>query len=69
MRTTGIVLIILGILALVYSGINYTTEKKVVDIGKLEINKEQRRSINWPPVTGVLLLVGGIVVLMTDKKK
>ncbi len=69
MRTMGMILIVIGVIALIYSGINYTTKEEVVDIGPLEINKEKKHSINWPPITGALFLLSGIVALVVDKKK
>ncbi len=68
MRTLGIVLIILGILALVYTGFTYTTKEKVADIGPLEVAKEKQNTVNWPPILGAILLVGGIVMVVTDKR-
>ncbi len=69
MKTLGIVLIAIGIAALLYSGFKYTTKENVVDIGPLEINKEKKHSVNWPPITGIVLLLGGIGVLIADKRK
>ena len=40
MKTIGIIIVALGILMIVYTGFNYVTTKKVVDIGTIQINKE-----------------------------
>jgi uncharacterized membrane protein YdcZ (DUF606 family) len=69
MKTLGIVLVVLGIVMMVITGVNVVTKKKVVDVGPLEINKEKRTPINWSPIIGVALLVGGIAVMAADKKK
>jgi uncharacterized membrane protein YdcZ (DUF606 family) len=68
MRTLGIILIGIGIIAFIYTGINYTTTEKVVDLGPLEINKEKKHSFNWPPIIGFILLLSGVVIIVTDKK-
>jgi uncharacterized membrane protein YidH (DUF202 family) len=68
MKPLGLILIIVGILALIYTGFRYTTEEKVVDVGPLKIDKEKKHNINWPPITGVVLLIGGVVILAVDKK-
>ena len=39
-KSIGIVLVVIGALMVVYNGFNYVTEKKVVDIGPIEINKK-----------------------------
>jgi len=49
----GIALIILGIVALAYQGITYTTREKIVDIGPLQATAEKEKTVPLPP-----LLVG-----------
>jgi len=68
MKTIGIILVIAGIFALFYTGYTYYTEEKVVNIGSVEITKEKPHSISWPPIAGIILIVGGVVVILTDKK-
>lgn len=58
-RIVGILLIVLGVLAFVVQGISYTTEEEVLDVGPLEVTKEERNTIPLPPVLGALALVGG----------
>jgi hypothetical protein len=64
----GIVLIVLGVLALVYQGISYTTSEKVVDIGPLKASVEKERTIPLPPVLGALALVGGVVLVVVGAR-
>ncbi len=68
-RTIGIILIALGILAFVAQGISYTTEEKVLDVGPLEVTKEERNTIPLPPVLGAIALVGGIGLLAVGGRK
>jgi uncharacterized membrane protein YdcZ (DUF606 family) len=63
----GLVLVVVGILALVYQGIGYTTQKKVVDIGPIQATKQEHKTIPLPPILGVIALVGGIVLIARDK--
>lgn len=67
-KTLGIVLIAIGIAMIVYTGFNFITKEKVVDLGPIEINAEKSHTVRWPPFVGVVLIVGGIVVMVIDKK-
>ena len=64
----GIALIILGVVALAYQGITYTTHEKVVDLGPLKVTSEKKETIPLPPIIGAVALVGGIVLLVTRAK-
>lgn len=68
-KTWGIVLVVIGIIMIVYTGFNFVTKEKVVDLGPIEINKEKNNTVQWPPVAGIILIVGGIVVIVLDKRK
>ena len=64
----AIVLIIIGVVALAYQGITYTTKEKAVDLGPIQISKEEKHRIPLSPVLGVIALVGGIWLLAAGKK-
>ena len=68
-RTLGIVLTIIGLLMMIYTGFNYFTTKKVADFGSVEITKEEKHPVRWSPIVGAILLVGGLVIMVTNKKK
>ena len=63
-----IILVALGLFALAYQGLTYTTQKKVVDIGPIQATKEQHHTIPLPPILGALALVGGIVVVISGRR-
>jgi hypothetical protein len=68
MKATGVVLIILGAIALIYGGITYTTHKKVIDIGPIQAEKKETHNIPLPPVLGVIAIVGGGALLLVGGK-
>lgn len=68
MRNLGIVLVVLGIIMMVITGFNFVTKEKVVDLGPLEINKEKNNPVSWSPIIGGILLVGGVALIVTNKK-
>jgi uncharacterized membrane protein len=59
----GIVLVVLGVIALAYQGITYTTHKKVLDIGPIQATKEEHNTIPLPPIVGGVALIGGVALL------
>ena len=65
----GIALIVLGVLALAYQGITYTTREKVVDIGPLKITADKEKTIPLPPILGTLALTGGIVLVIVGTRR
>ncbi len=72
MKTTaivGIFLIVIGVLALIYQGIPYTSRKEIIDIGPIQASTETRKTIPLPPVLGGLSLVGGIVLVIAGARK
>jgi hypothetical protein len=68
MKTLGIILIIVGSLMMAITGFNYITKEKVVDLGPLEINKEESHPVQWSPIIGGILFIGGIIALAVKKK-
>ena len=60
----GILLVVAGALILAYQGINYTREKKVIDMGPMHVTQESHEHIPLPPILGGLALVGGVVLLV-----
>jgi uncharacterized membrane protein HdeD (DUF308 family) len=65
----GIILIVLGIVALAYQGITYTTREKVLDIGPVEATAEKQKTIPLPPIVGGLALVSGVILVATAARK
>jgi hypothetical protein len=60
----GILLIVLGALALAYQGMDYTRQKKVLDVGSVHLTTETHERIPLPPILGGLALAGGVVLLV-----
>lgn len=65
----GIVLVVLGALALAYQGINYTRQKDVVDLGSIHVTTQTQERISLPPVLGGLAVAGGIALLVIGARK
>ena len=65
----GILLIVLGGLALAYQGFNYTHQEKVLDVGPIHATAEEQKHVSIPPLIGGLALVGGVVLVVAGSRK
>lgn len=69
----GILLIIIGVVALAFGGIDYTTRenKKVVDLGPLQVNAtvEKEKHLPFSPILGVTALAGGVLLVVVGQRK
>jgi uncharacterized membrane protein len=65
----GILLVVLGVIALAYQGISYTTHKKVIDLGPIQATKEEHKTIPLPPILGGIALIGGVALLLSGTKE
>ena len=65
----GIALIVLGLVALVYGGITYTSRDTVVDLGPIQATADRERTFPLPPVAGIVAVVGGIALLVSGARK
>jgi hypothetical protein len=65
----GILLILLGGLALAYQGFTYTHRERVMDVGPMHVTREDHDRISIPPILGGLALAGGIALLVVGGKK
>ncbi|WP_310560491.1 hypothetical protein [Flavobacterium sp.] len=63
-KSIGIALLVIGILMTIYTGFNYVTTEKIVDLGPIQINKEQNHPVEWAPIVGVIIIVVGCFLVV-----
>ncbi len=69
MKLLGIILVVLGVLALVYQGIQYTSREKILEVGSIKLSADTKKTIPLPPIVGGVALVAGIALILADRKK
>jgi len=69
MKLVGVIFIVLGVLALAYQGIRYTTKEKLIDIGPLKVTATEKKTIPLPPIVGGVAIVAGITMILVDRRK
>lgn len=65
----GILLTVLGVLALAYQGITYTQQKKVIDLGPIQASTKTEKHIPIPPILGIAAIGGGVALLITGSRR
>jgi uncharacterized membrane protein len=68
MKILGLILIVAGILMFVFPEFNYTEKERVVKIGKVEISKNENKTISWPVYAGAAAVVAGVILLVAGKR-
>ncbi|MDZ7625927.1 MAG: hypothetical protein U5J96_15965 [Ignavibacteriaceae bacterium] len=68
-KTIGIVIMVIGLVMTLYTGFNYVTREKVVDIGDIEITADKEKTVDWGPYVGIGVIVIGGVVFLAGRKK
>ncbi len=68
-KPLGLILTLLGIIMLVWTGFTYTKKEKIVDAGPIQISADKEKNVNWPPYVGGIILIAGVVILVSSRKK
>lgn len=69
MKVLGIILIVVGAAMIILKGVNFQTQKKVADVGPIEINKTENNHVGWPTYAGAAVGILGIVLVVAGSKK
>jgi hypothetical protein len=65
----GVVLIALGLVALVFQGVSYSSRETIIDIGPLHATADQQKTLPLSPVLGIVAVAGGVALLVTAQRK
>jgi hypothetical protein len=63
----AVALIVLGLAGLLYGGFTYTREKKVVDLGSVEVTRQEHERLPISPIVGGLILISGVWLLVSNR--
>jgi hypothetical protein len=68
MKRAGLIIFAIGLLITVFTGFNYVTKEKIVDIGDIQITADKEHSVDWSPYAGVAVMIAGGVVFLVGRK-
>ena len=69
MMMVGVLLVVLGIVGLVVQNFHFTETKKVVDIGPLQVNSEERHNVPIPTIAGIAAILAGLGIVFAAQRK
>jgi hypothetical protein len=68
-KLVAIVLIVAGTLGLAYGSFSYTRDTNVAKLGPIEINAQERHTVNIPVWAGIGgIVAGGLLLLLGGRK-
>jgi hypothetical protein len=65
----GLLLIVVGLAALVYQGVTYTSHETVLDLGPIHATADRQKTFPLSPIVGIAAVAGGVVLLVTGARK
>lgn len=68
-KTVGILLLAVGLAMLIWTGFSYTQREKVIDAGPVHVSADKQKTVTWPPYAGGILVVAGIIILVSIRRK
>jgi len=69
MKILGIILIVAGVAMFAFHGFSFTQKKNIANIGPVQIDKNENKTVSWPSYAGVVAVIGGIAILLVGARK
>jgi len=69
MKIMGLILVVLGVLALVYGGISYNRQRTVLAVGPFTATATEQKNVPFSPIVGGIVLLGGVLLLLVPRKR
>lgn len=69
MKNLGVLVLLIGLIITLFTGFNFITREKVVDIGELEITANKNNYVSWSPIAGIAVMAVGAIMIVGNKRK
>lgn len=70
MKITGFIIMLLGLGLTIFTAFSYFTKEKVLEIGTVELTRNQPHNLSWSPFIGLaVMVIGGFLILQARKKQ
>ena len=67
MKSVAILMVVVGVAIVIWGAFGFVTKKKVVDLGPLDVSKNEEHHVPYGPLAGGILAIGGVVLLMKSR--
>lgn len=64
MKTTGIMIFLIGLALTIFTTVQFFTKEKVADLGVVEITRDKPHNLSWSPLIGVAVMGLGAGILI-----
>jgi UPF0716 family protein affecting phage T7 exclusion len=68
-RIIGVIVIVLGIIALTQGGFSFTKKKETANLGPVELSYSKKERVATPQWLGILAIVAGGALLLVPGKR
>jgi hypothetical protein len=65
----GILLIVIGIVGFAVGGISFTHEKKVVDMGPVQLSHKETNTLPISPILSTISLIAGVGLVVVGARR
>ena len=68
-RVVGMILLLLGLAGLAWGGFTYTQKQHNVDLGPVDLNVSEKKTVPIPPIAGAAAMVAGLALLVMGSRR
>ncbi|MGI8962517.1 MAG: DUF3185 domain-containing protein [Bryobacteraceae bacterium] len=69
MKIAGAILIIAGLVIIIWGAFGFKTRDTVADVGPIHATKETTHHVPFGPIVGGLVLIGGVLLIVADRRR
>ena len=69
MALVGVILVVLGIVALVVQYVPIRETRTVIDAGPIQVQQERERNIPIPTIAGVIAVIAGLGLAVASQRR
>jgi hypothetical protein len=69
MKKIGLIVIVVGLAMAVFTGFDFFTREKIVNVGSVEIVGSKKHSLDWSPALGLVAAAVGAGIFFVGSRR